>query len=112
MGIVININGEATRWTVIVLNGNIIITFTEELDMEETFFHAKFFNDCLTILAQFWIHIFKNIIRIVHLVNHEIKRCMGIVKGRRKDDISISIYQTIKGTDFTRGDKFFKEING
>ena len=24
----------------------------------------------------------------------------------------ISIYQTIEGTDFTRGNKFFKEING
>ena len=37
---------------------------------------------------------------------------MSIVKGRRKDDIPISIYQTIEGTDFTRCDKFFKEING
>ena len=82
MRIVIDINSEATRWTVIVLDGNIIITLTERTRLwKKTFFHTKFLDNCLTILAKFRIHIFKNIIRIVHLVNHEIKGCMGIVKG-------------------------------
>ena len=51
MRVVIHINGKATCWTVIVLDRNIVIAFTEELNMEETFLHTKSLDDGFTVLA-------------------------------------------------------------
>ena len=81
MSKIININGETTCRTIIVLNSDVIISLAEELDMEETFFHTKFLDNRFPILAKFGIHILEYIVRIVHLINHEIKRCIGVVKG-------------------------------
>ena len=78
--------------------------------MEETFFHTKGFDNGFPVLTQFWIHLFEDIIRIVHLVEHQIEWRIGIVKSSRKDNITIAIDQTIKGTNLARSDKFLKEV--
>ena len=78
--------------------------------MEETFLHAKSFDNGFPVLTQYWIHLFEDIIRIVHLVEHQIEWRIGIVKSSREDNITIAIDQTIKGTNLTRSDEFLKEI--
>ena len=79
--------------------------------MEKPLFHAKDFDNRFSISTEFWIHILENVVGIIHLIHHQIQRCMRIVKGCCKDDLTILIYQTIKSTDFARLDKLFKEIS-
>ena len=82
MGKVININGKATCRTLIELNGNVVVPVTEKLDMEKALVHTKFLDNGLAILAQFGIHILEHIVGIVHLINHQIKWCMGVIESR------------------------------
>ncbi len=63
--------------------------------MEKALFHAKFMTMALYTCTD--LDPYHEYIVSVHLINHQIKWCMGVVEKSLKDGVAILVHKPIKG---------------